>query len=72
LLGRGTLPILRKKFGLKKPRDFTVSEGHRYPLVLNNFNCKRRRKKRWSGFFKRRRRRKGKNGLAIAGEMGGL
>jgi hypothetical protein len=20
-------------FGLKKPRDFTVSEGHRYPLV---------------------------------------
>jgi hypothetical protein len=42
--------------------------------ILNNFNCKRRRKKRWSGFFKRkrRRRRKGNNGLAIAGEMGGL
>jgi hypothetical protein len=42
--------------------------------ILNNFNCKRRRKKRWSGFFKRKRRRrkKGKNGLTIAGEMGGL
>jgi hypothetical protein len=22
--------------GLKKPGDFTVSEGHRYPLVLYN------------------------------------
>jgi hypothetical protein len=22
--------------GLKKPRDFTVSEGHGYPLVSNN------------------------------------
>jgi hypothetical protein len=21
------------KYGLKKPRDFTVSEGHGYPLV---------------------------------------
>jgi hypothetical protein len=43
--------------------------------IVNNFNCKRRKKKRWSGFFKRRRRRrrrKGKNGLAIAVEMGGL
>jgi hypothetical protein len=42
--------------------------------ILNNFNCKRRRKNRWLGFFKRRRRRrrKGKNSLAIAGEMGGL
>jgi hypothetical protein len=40
--------------------------------ILNNFNCKRR-KKRWSGFFKRRRRRrKGKNGLAIVGEKVGL
>jgi hypothetical protein len=38
--------------------------------ILNNFNCKRRRKKRWSGFFKRRR--KGKNGLTVAGEMGWL
>jgi hypothetical protein len=24
------------KYGLKKPRDFTVSEGHRYPLIIND------------------------------------
>jgi hypothetical protein len=28
--------LLRNKYDLKKPRDFTVSEGHRYPLVLYN------------------------------------
>jgi hypothetical protein len=28
--------LLRNKYGLKKPGDFTVSEGHGYPLVLYN------------------------------------
>jgi hypothetical protein len=28
---------LRNKYSLKKSGDFTVSEGHGYPLVLSNF-----------------------------------
>jgi hypothetical protein len=31
--------LLQNKYGLKKPRDFTVSEGHGYPLVYYN-KCK--------------------------------
>jgi hypothetical protein len=28
--------LLRNKYGLKKPGDFTMSEGHGYSLVLYN------------------------------------
>jgi hypothetical protein len=33
LLRRDMLSVFKKKYSLKKPGDFTVSEGHRYPLV---------------------------------------
>jgi hypothetical protein len=33
LPGRGTLPVYRNKYGLKKSEEFSVSEGHGYPLV---------------------------------------
>jgi hypothetical protein len=29
--------LLRNKYGLKKPRDFTMFEGHKYPLVTSKF-----------------------------------
>jgi hypothetical protein len=33
--GEAHSPFKENKYGLKKPGDFIMSEGHRYPLVHN-------------------------------------
>ncbi len=41
--GKARSRFKENKYGLKKPRDFTVSEGHRYPLVImimtDHYSC---------------------------------